>query len=108
MDANGVPRIILLVEENADDQELMLRPLRKGNLLNEIVVAHDGVEALDYLFTENSQAGCDIRVMPQVVLGDLKLPKIDGLEVFRRLRRRSKLGPRDLRERHQAQRNLGC
>jgi len=86
MDANGVPKVILLVEDNADDEELMLRALRKSNVLNEIVVARDGVEALDYLFAEGRYAGRDLRIMPQLVLLDLKLPKIDGLEVLRRLR----------------------
>ena len=86
MGPNGEPRIILLVEDNADDEELMLRALRKSNVLNEIIVARDGVEALDYLFGEGSYAGRDLRIMPQVILLDLKLPKIDGLEVLRRLR----------------------
>jgi two-component system, response regulator len=86
MDSNGRPKIILLVEDNADDEELMLRALRKSNVMNEIIVARDGVQALDYLFATGPFAGRDLRIMPQVVLLDLKLPKIDGLEVLRRLR----------------------
>jgi two-component system, response regulator len=86
MDANGGPKIILLVEDNGDDEELMLRALRKSNVLNQIVVAHDAVKALEYLFAEGSYAGRDLRIVPPVVLLDLKLPRIDGLEVLRRLR----------------------
>jgi two-component system, response regulator len=79
-------RIILLVEGNPDDEALTLRALKKNNILNEMVVARDGVEALDYLFGTGAHAGRDLRVMPQVILLDLKLPKVDGLEVLRRLR----------------------
>jgi CheY-like chemotaxis protein len=79
-------RIILLVEDNPDDQELTLRALKANNILNVVVVAQDGAEALDYLFGEGSYAGRDLAVMPQVVLLDLKLPKIDGLEVLKRMR----------------------
>jgi len=88
-------KIILLVEDNPDDETLTLRALEKNNILNEVVVAHDGVEALDYLFGEGGYAGRDTSVMPEVVLLDLKLPKIDGLEVLRRIRadRRTKLLP---------------
>lgn len=77
---------ILLVEDNPDDEALTLRALRKHNILNEVVVAHDGVEALDYLFAAGAWAGRDPRQLPQVVLLDLKLPRIDGLEVLRRIR----------------------
>jgi CheY-like chemotaxis protein len=77
---------ILLVEDNGDDETLALRALRKNNIRNEIVVAHDGVEALDYLFASGAYASRDLRIMPQVVLLDLKLPKVDGLEVLRRIR----------------------
>jgi two-component system response regulator len=77
---------ILLVEDNADDEALTLRALKKHNIRNEIVVARDGAEALDYLFASGAHAGRDLRVMPQVVLLDLKLPRIDGLEVLRRIR----------------------
>ena len=88
-------KAILLVEDNPDDEALTLRALRKNNISNEIVVARDGVEALDYLFGTGAHAGRDVRQQPQVVLLDLKLPKVDGLEVLRRLRAdpRTKLQP---------------
>ena len=79
-------KIILLVEDNPDDELLTLRALKKNGVLNKVVVARDGVEALDYLFGTGSYAGRDTGVMPQLILLDLKLPKIDGLEVLRRLR----------------------
>jgi two-component system, response regulator len=79
-------RPILLVEDNPDDEALTLRALRLANVRNEIVVARDGVEALDYLFGTGPHAGRNSTVAPQVVLLDLKLPRIDGLEVLRRLR----------------------
>jgi CheY-like chemotaxis protein len=79
-------KIILLVEDNPDDVELTLRAFKKCNIVNEVVVARDGVEALDYLFGTGAYAGRDLSVMPAVVLLDLKLPRIDGLEVLRRLR----------------------
>ena len=79
-------KTILLVEDNPDDEELMLRVLRKHNIANEVVVARDGVEALDYLLGTGPHASRDLRQQPQVVLLDLKLPKLDGLEVLRRLR----------------------
>jgi CheY-like chemotaxis protein len=79
--------VILLVEDNPDDEELTLRALRKNNISNEVVVARDGAEALEYLHGNgNGRAG----ISPQVVLLDLKLPKIDGLEVLRRLREDSR------------------
>ncbi len=80
------PKIILLIEDNPDDETLTLRALKNHNIRNEVVVARDGVEALDYLFGMGSHAGRDTRVMPQLVLLDLKLPKVDGLEVLRRIR----------------------
>jgi two-component system response regulator len=79
-------KIILLVEDNADDEKLTLRALKKNNILNEVVVARNGVEALDYLFGTGTYAGRNLSVMPQVVLLDLKLPKLDGMEVLRRVR----------------------
>jgi two-component system, response regulator len=79
-------KIILLVEDNPDDELLTLRALRKNNVLNKVVVARDGVEALDYLFGTGRYSGRDTAVMPQLILLDLKLPKIDGLEVLKRLR----------------------
>lgn len=88
-------KIILLVEDNADDEQLTLRALRKNNIRNEVVVARDGAEALDYLFAAGTYAGRNLSLMPQVVLLDLKLPKLDGLEVLRRVRAddRTKLLP---------------
>jgi two-component system response regulator len=79
-------RTILLVEDNPDDEALTLRALKRNNILNEVVVAHDGVEALDYLFGSGVHAGRDLSKAPQLVLLDLKLPKVDGLEVLKRLR----------------------
>jgi CheY-like chemotaxis protein len=77
---------ILLVEDNADDEELTIRALKKNNILNPVVVAHDGVEALDYLFGTGAHAGRDMSVMPQLTLLDLNLPRIGGLEVLKRMR----------------------
>jgi len=79
-------KFILLVEDNPDDVELTLRALEKSNILNKVVVVHDGVEALDYLFGNGTYAGRDLSVMPTVILLDLKLPKINGLEVLQRIR----------------------
>jgi two-component system response regulator len=79
-------RVILLVEDNPDDVELTLRALEKHNVGNEVVVARDGAEALDYVFAAGAYAGRDPSRSPQVVLLDLKLPKVDGLEVLRRVR----------------------
>lgn len=79
-------RVILLVEDNPDDVELTLRAVRKKNIANRVVVARDGVEALDYLFGTGDFTGRDADDLPQVVLLDLKLPRVDGLEVLRRLR----------------------
>jgi CheY-like chemotaxis protein len=79
-------KTILLVEDNADDEELTIRALKKNNVTNNLVVARDGVEALDFLFGIGAYAGRDAVVLPGLVLLDLKLPKIDGLEVLRRIR----------------------
>lgn len=81
----GNHRPILLVEDNPHDEELTLRALQKSHILNPVVVAHDGAEALDYLFARGKHAGSP-PLSPQVVLLDLKLPKVDGLEVLRELR----------------------
>lgn len=87
--------MILLVEDNADDELLTLRALKKNNIANEVVVARDGVEALDFLFGEGTYAGRDPYDTPELILLDLKLPRIDGLEVLRRIRsdERTKLLP---------------
>jgi CheY-like chemotaxis protein len=88
-------KVILLVEDNPDDEALAIRALKRHHVGNEIVVAHDGVEALDYLFGTGTYADRDTTLKPSVVLLDLKLPRIDGLEVLRRLREdeRTKLLP---------------
>ena len=88
-------KVILLVEDNPDDEALTVRALRKNNIKNEVVVAHDGAEALEYLFATGKYSARDTYVTPQVVLLDLKLPKVDGLEVLRQLRadKRTKLLP---------------
>jgi len=88
-------KAILLVEDNPDDEALTLRALKKNNIMNEVIVAHDGAEALEYLFGTGKFTGRNTDFIPQVVLLDLKLPKVDGLEVLRRLRadQRTKLLP---------------
>jgi len=79
-------KVILLVEDNADDEVLTLRALKKNNIRNEVIVARDGSEALDYLFGTGIHAGRNLSVMPQIILLDLKLPKVDGFEVLNRVR----------------------
>jgi CheY-like chemotaxis protein len=79
-------KIILLVEDNPNDVALTERALKRSKVINKLVVAGDGAEALDYLFGIGAYAGRDVNNMPQVILLDLKLPKIDGLEVLRRIR----------------------
>ena len=77
---------ILLVEDNPDDETMTLRAMRKSNITNEIIVVRDGAEALDLLFATGQYAGRNLSQVPQLIILDLKLPKIDGLEVLRRLR----------------------
>ena len=79
-------KMILLVEDNPDDEALTLRALRKNNIKNVVVVVRDGAEALDWLFVRGSHSDRDPNLTPQVVLLDLKLPKVSGLEVLRALR----------------------
>lgn len=79
-------KLILLIEDNIDDERLTLRALRKNNIINEVVVACDGQEAIDYLYGSGSYAGRDMSVMPAVAILDLKLPKLSGLEVLKRIR----------------------
>jgi two-component system, response regulator len=78
--------VILLVEDNASDEELTLRALKKSRIVNKVVVARDGAEALDYVFAQGAYAGRDVAEFPQVVLLDLNLPKLGGLDVLRRIR----------------------
>jgi CheY-like chemotaxis protein len=86
MNGDTQRRVILLVEDNPDDEALAIRALKRHHIGNEVVVAHDGVEALDYLFGTGLYADRDVSVRPTVILLDLKLPRIDGLEVLRRIR----------------------
>lgn len=79
-------KFILLVEDNPDDEALTLRALKKNNIANEVVVTRDGVEALDFLFCQGTYRGRNSLEKPAVILLDLKLPKVDGLEVLKRLR----------------------
>ena len=79
-------KVILLVEDNQRDEALTLRALKKNNIGNNVIVARDGVEALDYLFGTGTHEGRDTNVLPQLVLLDLKMPKMGGLEVLQRLR----------------------
>jgi two-component system response regulator len=88
-------KVILLVEDNPDDEALTLRALKRSNIANNVVVARDGAEALDYLFATGAHTGSATSDPPQIIFLDLKLPKVDGLEVLRRLRadKRTKLLP---------------
>ena len=78
--------VILLVEDNPDDEALTILALKRNNITNDVVVARDGVEALDYLFATGVHSGRDVNELPQLVLLDLKLPRADGHEVLRRIR----------------------
>ena len=78
--------IIMIVEDNEDDLELTLRAFKKNNISNEIVIARDGIEALDYLMGTGAHKGRDLRVMPEVILLDLKMPRMGGIEVLRQVR----------------------
>jgi len=86
---------IMVVEDNEDDLELTLRAFAKNNILNEIVIARDGVEALDYLFGTGAHEGRDLRVMPEVILLDLNMPRMGGIETLKKIRanKRTKLLP---------------
>ena len=79
-------QVILLVEDNPDDVKLTLRALKKNNIRNEVIVTRDGQEALDWLFCTGVYAGRDPSIVPAVILLDLKLPKVDGLEVLERIK----------------------
>ena len=82
--ANG--KAIMLVEDNPDDRDLTLRALKKNNIANQVIVTEDGVEALDYLFGTGKYDGRDVSEVPLFILLDLKLPKVDGIEVLKKLR----------------------
>ena len=88
-------KVILLVEDNPDDVQLTLRALKKSKIMNEVVIAADGVEALDYLYGTGKYAGRNTALLPQLVLLDLKMPRKDGLEVLQHIRadERTKLMP---------------
>ena len=88
-------KVIMLVEDNPDDRDLTLLAFREANILNQVITCNDGEEALEFLFATGAHSGRDTRVMPQVILLDLKLPKVDGLEVLKRMRadHRTKLLP---------------
>lgn len=77
---------ILLVEDNPDDEALTLRALKKNNIMNDVIVARDGAQALDFLFGEGPYDGRDVAIQPQLIMLDLKLPKMSGLDVLRRIR----------------------
>ena len=83
---NNSDGLIMLVEDNKVDEDLTLRAFKKNNLKNQIMVARDGAEAISFLFGTDQYAGRDMSVMPQLILLDLKLPKVDGLDVLRRIR----------------------
>jgi CheY-like chemotaxis protein len=82
----GAKKVILLVEDNPDDEMLTLRAMKKNNIANEIIVTRDGAEAVDYIFRKGKYAERDLDESPQVILLDLNLPKIGGLDVLKRIR----------------------
>jgi two-component system response regulator len=82
----NTPKNILIVEDNLDDIDLTIRCLKKNNIINKIDIVNDGADALDYLFCQGSHANRDPNNMPTVILLDLKLPKLDGIEVLKRIR----------------------
>lgn len=79
-------KVLLIVEDNPTDEKLTVRAFTKHNIANQIVVVRDGAEALDYMFGTGPYAGRDVRVLPAVILLDLRLPRVEGLEVLRRIR----------------------
>jgi CheY-like chemotaxis protein len=79
-------KLVLLIEDNTDDERLTLRALRKNNVMNEVIVACDGQEAVDYLYADGKFAGRDTSLLPSVIILDLKLPKLDGLSVLEKIR----------------------
>jgi CheY-like chemotaxis protein len=79
-------KVILLVEDNPDDEKLTIRALKKQNIQNDVIVARDGVEAIDYLFGQGKYQGRNLEDVPQVILLDLKLPKLNGLDVLKKIR----------------------
>jgi CheY-like chemotaxis protein len=88
-------KVIFLVEDNPNDEALTLQVLKKNNIANQVIVARDGAEALDFLFGRGIYEGRDLAIMPQVILLDLNLPRVDGLDVLRQIRanERTKLLP---------------
>jgi CheY-like chemotaxis protein len=95
LNTKTIDKVILLVEDNPDDQELALLAFKEANITSKIITCSDGEEALDYLFATGMYADRDARIMPEVMLLDLKLPKVDGFEVLKRVREdpRTKLLP---------------
>ncbi len=79
-------KLVLLIEDNTDDERLTLRALRKNNVMNEVIVACDGQEAVDYLLAEGKFVGRDVSLLPSLIILDLKLPKLSGLEVLEKIR----------------------
>jgi two-component system response regulator len=86
-------KTILIVDDNEDDMDLTVRTLRQNRIANEIVVAHDGIEALDYLFGTGAHAGRDTRLQPQLILLDWNMPKLDGCGTLRQMRADNRTRP---------------